>query len=57
MADRFSLINKVVDEGKKKELKVEDEDEDFLDEGESFVLTIHFLIEGKSFELILPLIR
>lgn len=32
--DKFSVINQVKDEAKKKELRLEDEEEDFLDEGE-----------------------
>ena len=31
--DRFTIIHQVKDEGKKRELKVEEDEEDFLDEG------------------------
>ncbi len=31
--DKFSVIHQVKDESKKRELKMEDEEEDFLDEG------------------------
>ena len=31
--DRFSVINQIKDETKKKELRAEDDEEDFLDEG------------------------
>ena len=33
-ADRFTIIHQVKDEGKKRELKLEEDEEDFLDEGE-----------------------
>ena len=32
--DKFTIIHQVRDDNKKRELRVEDEEEDFLDEGE-----------------------
>lgn len=42
--DKFSVINQVKDENKKKELRMEDEEEDFLDEGIPPLITLHSIL-------------
>ena len=40
-ADRLAVIDEVKDENRKKELRAEDEEEDFLDEGNVLVFKLY----------------
>ena len=44
-ADRLAVIDEVKDENRKKELRAEDEEEDFLDEGNVLVFKLFTLLQ------------
>ena len=44
-ADRLNVISDIQDENRKKQLRMEDDEEDFLDESKIFLYTFQWIIE------------